>query len=173
MANRADACIRLRPVCATGGFFQLVIGYCENEKFFFFGWVEGAINSAGMNVHRNGSCPQRRPVLPGAAVNTTRTHAWRTSLGGGHEVFALSPGNLRGHSLHRTTRRGGAKLSVVLTRRHSAATRHWNNAWPTGWGKAGPVRPVHTHPRRAPGKRRSRLVSDIRGRPPCGLRHSS
>src|SRR5262249_32824048 len=64
MANGADACIGLRPACAAGGFFQFVVGYYENEKFFFFGWLEGAIHNAGMNVHRNRSRHDRPPHAP-------------------------------------------------------------------------------------------------------------
>jgi hypothetical protein len=41
----------------------------------------------------------------------------------------------------------GASLNPA-TKPRSAGTQHWCNAWPTGSGKAGPVDPVRTRPRR-------------------------
>ena len=48
----------------------------------------------------------------------------------------------------RKTVRGAFIKVAMATVIRSAGTQHLSNAWPTGSGKAGPVDPVRTRPRR-------------------------
>jgi len=48
----------------------------------------------------------------------------------------------------RKTARGASTKVAMATAIRSAGMLHWTNAWPTGSGKAGPVDPVRTRPRR-------------------------
>jgi hypothetical protein len=46
--------------------------------------------------------------------------------------------------MRKTVPGASIKMAIAVAVLRSVGTQHWNNAWPTGSGPAGPVDPVRT-----------------------------